>query len=451
MLMGYPDYQSKQTSHSTLESMPTIFNIHQIVALPVTSKQIAAVTRRHPVLSCVVRHLKNGWPTAKPNAALLPFWSRRHELSMEQGCILWGIRVVIPPSLQPQVLEKLHHTHSGIVRMKAIARSYVWWPHLDQDLEKLAKSCVQCQSYRNMPAAAPLHPWLWPSKPWQRIHIDYAGPIDGKMMPVVIDAHSKWPEVISMSSSTAQATIEGLRRLFAAYGLPQQLVSHNGPQFTSAEFAVFLRKNGVKHIYSSPYHPSTNGLAERFVRTLKEAMKNREIKDPHQRLMDFLLSYRTTPHSTTNSSPCELFMQRSLRTRFDLLRPELEETVCQKQVKQKKDHDLHTRRCEFFVGQRVLVRNLRDGPCWLQGTVIEWKGPLSYLVQLASGSVWKRHVDHMLESVDSPLEETVTPEPVTHELEELPRFPLSPNTPVPSSTVPVAEQPAITTDKASAP
>ena len=184
---------------------------------------------------------------------------------MEQGCILWGIRVIIPPSLQPQVLEELHHTHAGIVRLKAIARSYVWWPHLDQDLEKLAKSCTQCQSYRNMPAAAPLHPWLWPSKPWQRIHIDYAGPIDGKMMLVVVDANSKWPEVTPMSSSTTQATIEGLRRLFAAYGLPQQLVSDNGPQFTSAEFAVFLRKNGVKHIYSSPYHPSTNGLAERFV------------------------------------------------------------------------------------------------------------------------------------------------------------------------------------------
>ena len=107
------------------------------------------------------------------------------------------------------------------------------------------------------------------------------------------------------------------------------------------------------------------------------------------------------------------------------------------------DHDLHTRRHEVFVGQRILVRNLRDGPRWLQGTVIEWKGPWSYLVQLASGTVWKRHVDHMLESVDSPLEETVTPEPVIPELAELPRFPLSPNTPVPSPTVPVAEQPAI--------
>ena len=83
------------------------------------------------------------------------------------------------------------------------------------------------------------------------------------------------------------------------------------------------------------------------------------------------------------------------------------------------------------------------------GIVIEWKGPLSYLVQLASGTVWRRYVDHMLESVDSPLEETVTPEPVTPEL-ELPRFPLSPSTPVPSPTVPVAEQPAISTDKASA-
>ena len=131
-------------------------------------------------------------------------------------------------------------------------------------------------------------------------------------MLVVIDAHSKWPEVISMSSSTTQATIEGLGRLFAAYGLPQHLVSDNGPQFTSADFAVLLRKNGVKHIHSLPYHPSTNGLAEQFVRTLKAAMKNREIKDPHQRLMVFLLSYRATPHSTTNSSPCELFMQRSL-------------------------------------------------------------------------------------------------------------------------------------------
>ena len=91
---------------------------------------------------------------------------------------------------------------------------------------------------------APLHPWLWPSQPWQRIHIDFAGPIQGKMMLVVVDAHSKWPELATMTSTTAPATIRVLREMFATYGLPQQLVSDNGPQFTSTEFADFLEQNG---------------------------------------------------------------------------------------------------------------------------------------------------------------------------------------------------------------
>jgi len=236
-----------------------------------------------------------------------------------------------------------------------------------------------------MPPVAPLHPWLWPSQPWQRIHIDYAGPVDGRMLLIIVDAHSKWPEVIPMSSTTSQATIRALRQLFAAHGLPQQLVSDNGPQFSSEEFATFLAKNGVKHIRSSPYHPSTNGLAERFVRTLKKAMKSSNFVDPHQKLMNFLLSYRSTPHSTTNSTPSELFLHRSLRTRLDLLRPDLGAAVFQKQASQKKVHDLHSRTREFFNGERILVRNMRNGPRWLLGTVIERRGPLSYLVQVANG------------------------------------------------------------------
>ena len=118
-------------------------------------------------------------------------------------------------------------------------------------------------------------------------------------MLTVGDAHSKWPDVMLMSSTTSQATIHALRQLFATYGLPQQLVLDNGPQFSSVEFATFLARNGVKHIRSSPYHPSTNGLAEHFVHTLKQAMKRSNLPDPHQKLMNFLLSYRSIPHSTT--------------------------------------------------------------------------------------------------------------------------------------------------------
>ena len=103
----------------------------------------------------------------------------------------------------------------------------------------------------------------WPGlEPWQRLHIDYAGPFQGRMFFVLVDAHSKWPEIVPMSSTSSAKTIEVLRNLVVSYGLPQQIVSDNGPQFVSEEFSDFLKKNGVKHIRSIPYHPSTNGLVE---------------------------------------------------------------------------------------------------------------------------------------------------------------------------------------------
>ena len=121
-------------------------------------------------------------------------------------------------------------------------------------------------------AAAPLHLWVWPSQPWQRVHIDFAGPIGGHTYLVLVDAHSKWPEVTDNPPTTATRTIEALRSIFASYGLPLQPVSHNGPKFSSAEFKDFLIHNGIKHLRPAPYHPATNGLAEHFVQSLKKAL-----------------------------------------------------------------------------------------------------------------------------------------------------------------------------------
>ena len=131
--------------------------------------------------------------------------------------------------------------------MKMLARSYIWWPNVDSEIEKMVKSCIPCQETKNAPAVAPLHPWLWPMRPWQRIHIDFAGPMNGHNFLIVVDSHSKWPEVIEMKSTTAAATIRELRKLFATYGLPEHLVSDNGPQFMSTEFAQFIKANGIKH------------------------------------------------------------------------------------------------------------------------------------------------------------------------------------------------------------
>ena len=225
--------------------------------------------------------------------------------------------------------------------MKALARSYMWWPGMDQAIERLARSCKACQSVKHSPAVAPLRPWTWPSKPWDRVHVDFAGPFQGTMLFVLVDAHSKWPEVYQMSSTTADKTIDVLRKIFAAYGLPAQLVSDNGPQFVSTEFSNFMKQNGVRHIRCAPYHLASNSLAECFVQSVKQALRASAMDGQtlSQRLSSFLLTYRSTPHATTGVAPCTLFLQRQIRTRLDLLRPDQRSHVLARQAQQKDIHD----------------------------------------------------------------------------------------------------------------
>ncbi len=120
-----------------------------------------------------------------------PLEHRKQELSTEGECLLWGNRVVVPKKLRARLVEELHRDHPGVTRMKSLARSYLWWSGLDKELEECAKSCVACQSVKSAPAKAPLHPWFWPAHPWQRLHVDFAGPFLGKTFVVVVDAHSK--------------------------------------------------------------------------------------------------------------------------------------------------------------------------------------------------------------------------------------------------------------------
>ena len=103
--------------------------------------------------------------------------------------------------------------------------------------------------------------------------MDYAGPVNNHMLLVVVDAFSKWIEVFPVKSASSATTIEKLRCLFATHRIPESIVSDNGSPFTSSEMKEFLIGNGVKQITSSPYHPSSNGLAERAVQTCKSGLK----------------------------------------------------------------------------------------------------------------------------------------------------------------------------------
>ena len=158
----------------------------------------------------------------------------------------------------------------------------------------------------------------------------------GHMFLIVVDAYSKWLEVKMMTSRTTPKTIGCLRELFASYRCPELLVSDNGSQFSSAEFSSFLSSNGGRHVTSPPYHPQSNGAAERCVQTFKGAMKSMKDEPGNigTRLLRFRFQYRSTPHATTGTSPAQLFLGRTLRTRLSMLHPDLAERVRVKQEKQ---------------------------------------------------------------------------------------------------------------------
>ena len=144
-------------------------------------------------------------------------------------------------------------------RMKSLCRMYVWWAGITADIEKSVRLCHLCQETQSTPPVAPLNPWKWPTRPWAPLHLDFAGPLEGNNILIVIDAHSKWIEAATTPSTSSAAVIEVLRSLFARFGLPETIVTDNGPGFMSSEF---LRRNGIKHTISAPYHSASNGLAE---------------------------------------------------------------------------------------------------------------------------------------------------------------------------------------------
>ncbi|GFX45009.1 transposon Tf2-8 polyprotein [Trichonephila clavipes] len=199
-------------------------NISQDELMPVTATDTARATKTDRKLFELYESLKSG-------TELPVHWKE------------YGHRVCIPEKYQNQVLEELHVGHPGIVKMKAITRSYCYWQGVDASIANFVQNCSACIATRNEPARINRHPWEWPNGPWQRIHVDYAGPFMGKMFFVVSDAYSKWIEGIPMKNITASFTIHHLRILFAHYGIPLTLYRITPHSLTGETLsALFLKR-----------------------------------------------------------------------------------------------------------------------------------------------------------------------------------------------------------------
>ncbi|XP_037522989.1 uncharacterized protein K02A2.6-like [Rhipicephalus sanguineus] len=207
------------------------------------------------------------------------------------------------------------------------------------------------------------------------------------MLLIVVDAYSKWLEVRTTRNIQSPTLIEELRNLFATFGIPERVVTDNGPSFVSAEMEEFLKKNRVTHITSAPYHPATNGQAERMVYETKQALAKDQSGTFACRLARFQLKQHTTVSVTTGKTPAALMFGRELSTALTRIQPRPAERVTT-------DHNVSKSPRKVAIGQQVFFRNFAGSPAWVGGTVLKRLGHRSWLIKSRSGTV-RRHLDHI--------------------------------------------------------
>lgn len=306
---------------------------------PLNGEEIARETEKDVTLAKVEKYISKEWPKKIPEN-LTTYFGKRKEIRSEQGMLLWGHRIIIPTSLRERLLKELHAGHFGIVRMKSKASSLFWWPYINRNIEQVTSSCIPCLHSRQDPPKMKPMPWRITSRPWERVHLDYLGPIKGIMYLIAVDAYSKWVEVFPMKSMNADALEERLREMFSRFGLPEMVVTDNGRSFVSNQIATFLKINGVIHRTSPVAHAQSNGLAENGVKTFKskiyaEMMDRRNDGKPTTTIISrYLISYRNTIHSATKETPAKRMLGREIRTTLSLLR-EREDMVKVKRTRMK--------------------------------------------------------------------------------------------------------------------
>ena len=252
---------------------------------------------------------------------------------------------------------------------------------------------------------------MLPEKPWSRLHIDHAINFLGFNWLVVTDAYTKYPCIHASQSVSAKSTIKLLQEDFAQSGFPHTVVTDCAATFKADEFQEFCKENGIVYLTGAPYHPATNGAAERLVQTFKQALKSD--KAPRDALQDFLRNYRRTPLST-GYSPSALLNGRQMRTKIDILLPSPVHTAQGKQAKEATNSQQSERQLPvtqvsvtYKVGDPCYAlyfgpRHDRD-PRWVPAIVVRRFGTRSVNVRgVPRGPVWRHHIDQVQRHYVSP-------------------------------------------------
>ena len=323
----------------------------------------------------MIKYCQGQWPDRNKIASCAkPYIPVANELSVCNDLLLRGNKIVIPPSICQDILGKLHCGHQGITKCRERACQSVWWPGINDDIKAMIQKCLICSQHKTQ-YPEPLIPTSFPEYPWQRVATDLFMWKNTTYL-LLVDYYSRYIEISSLSSTTLKAVIQRMKTIFGRHGIPECLMSDNGPQFSSHEFQQFSKEYKFDHKTSSPNYPQANGEAERAVRTVKTLLNKND--DPHLAL----LAYCSTPLAN-GYSPAELLMGRKLRTTIPIISANLHPKLPDSSELKHKEGEMRQRQKKNFDSRHRVqtLHPLSPGDTvWLPeqttgGTVLQESGP----------------------------------------------------------------------------
>lgn len=363
-------------------------------------------TKIDKTLQIIIGYIKSGWPVTikQVETEAKPYYTFREELHTSSNLLLKGSSIVIPIKLRPKILKLLHEGHLGIERTKDLARGNIFWPGLKNDISNIVNNCEICISYRKNNQKMPLLSHDPGDIPWEKVGVDIFELHKRKFL-LVVDYFSKYIEIAHLDrGSDSQKVITQLKSIFARHGIPYTLISDNGPPYNSEKFKEFCIDWGIEHITASPYHPKSNGQAERSIGIIKNLLKKSidSGTDPYIAL----LQYRTAPRGNF-SSPAQLLMSRQLRTKLPTIKTQLYPKVVdlnkhKMQLKQyknqiEKNYNKTSKDLKPLTeGEKVYYKKTPSSK-WEPAKVREkCSQPRSYIVEDTLGHLYRRTREQLL-------------------------------------------------------
>ena len=360
---------------------PAVFNTNEnmgdqyvkyitINAIPkaMTIEEVQKETEKDETLQAVKQAIHTGDWTDK---SLLPYKLASNELSVNlaNGIVLRGSRIVMPKVLWKKSVKIAHEGHQGLAKTKALIREKVWFPLVDKYVTEEIANCLACQAVGPQNVPEPLRMRPMPSGPWKRLHIDFFGPVpSNEYLLVIVDAYSRFPIVEVVRSTSIETIIPKLDSVFAMHGIPNEVITDNGPPFNSHDFNRYMSLLGIKFNPSTPLWPQGNSEVERFNQPLGKAIRAAcvENKNWKQEIQRFLLNYRSTPHTTTKISPAELLYNRAIKGKLPCItkkptskkhrEAQRNDTLGKEKMKEYGDKRRHTKSSDICVGDSVLLK-----------------------------------------------------------------------------------------------